>query len=112
MQEECTDGRHLGFDGKVSRSCTSEQHPSYSFIQQAIHPSQVSFINRTFVPTESEILRAAKILHQMSLAHAGGSGAFGLELAGDAKGRKEMIDAPMVKQVCFMISEMTATKIM
>jgi citrate lyase subunit beta-like protein len=44
----------------------------------------------------SDILRAAKIVHQMNLAHASQRGAFGLELEG---GGKEMIDAPMLKQV-------------
>ena len=43
-----------------------------------------------------DILRAAKILHQMEMAHASQIGAFGLELEG---GGKEMIDAPMLKQV-------------
>jgi len=39
----------------------------------------------------TEILRAAKILHQMKAAHASQKGAIGLE--------GEMIDAPMIKQV-------------
>lgn len=38
-----------------------------------------------------EILRAAKILHQMEVAHASERGAVGLD--------GEMIDAPMLKQV-------------
>ena len=42
-----------------------------------------------------EILRAAKILHQMEVAHSSQKGAFGLEMEG---GGKEMIDAPMLKQ--------------
>lgn len=44
-----------------------------------------------------EILRAAKILHQMNITHSEQKGAFGLEMEG---GGKEMIDAPMLKQVC------------
>lgn len=44
----------------------------------------------------AEILRAAKILHRMSIAHSNQKGAFGLEMEG---GGKEMIDAPMLKQV-------------
>ena len=47
-----------------------------------------------------EILRAAKILHQMNESHQTGSGAFGLELE---DGKKEMIDAPMVKQVSLIL---------
>jgi hypothetical protein len=45
-----------------------------------------------------EILRAAKIVDSMRRAHATQKGAVGLEL-GDEKGKKEMIDAPMLKQV-------------
>lgn len=73
LKDECRDGRHLGFTGK-----------------QAIHPSQVETIQATFVPTHQEILRAAKILRSMALAHASEKGAVGLE--------GEMIDAPMLKQ--------------
>lgn len=47
-------------------------------------------------PLATEILRAAKILEQMKKAHASNRGAAGLELEG---GGKEMIDAPMIKQV-------------
>ncbi|KDQ62186.1 hypothetical protein JAAARDRAFT_30086 [Jaapia argillacea MUCL 33604] len=81
LKEECEDGRRLGFNGK-----------------QAIHPTQVDIIQSTYVPTAKEILRAAKILHQMSLAHASQKGAFGLDLDGANDGGKEMIDAPMVLQ--------------
>ncbi|KAH9042049.1 citrate lyase beta subunit [Lactarius pseudohatsudake] len=80
LRDECTDGRRLGFSGK-----------------QAIHPSQVDIIQSTFVPTGQEILRAAKIVHQMAQAHAVQTGAIGLDLSDD-KGGKEMIDAPMLKQ--------------
>jgi citrate lyase subunit beta-like protein len=44
----------------------------------------------------AEIQRAVKIIHQMEDAHASQKGAFGLNLEG---GGKEMIDAPMLKQV-------------
>ncbi|KAF8500904.1 citrate lyase beta subunit [Russula emetica] len=80
LRDECADGRRLGFSGK-----------------QAIHPSQIDVIQRTFVPTEQEILRAAKIVDSMTRAHATQKGAVGLDL-GDEKGNKEMIDAPMLKQ--------------
>ena len=85
-------------------------------LQQAIHPSQVDIIQSTFVPTEKgltpkimvassylssyfilEILRAAKIVAMMEASHKDRKGAFGLD---DDKGGKEMIDAPMLKQVC------------
>jgi len=80
LRDECADGRRLGFSGK-----------------QAIHPSQVDVIQSTFVPTEQEILRAAKIVHQMAQAHAAQKGAIGLDISDD-KGGKEMVDAPMLKQ--------------
>jgi len=73
LKDECVDGRQLGFTGK-----------------QAIHPGQVEIIQSTFVPTSKEIIRAAKILHGMHVAHAAAKGAVGLE--------GEMIDAPMLKQ--------------
>ncbi|PCH40142.1 citrate lyase beta subunit [Wolfiporia cocos MD-104 SS10] len=78
LKEECEDGHRLGFNGK-----------------QAIHPMQVDIIQSTFVPTEKEIFRAARILRRMEQAHASQRGAIGLELEG---GGKEMIDAPMIKQ--------------
>ncbi|KAG9315635.1 citrate lyase beta subunit [Chiua virens] len=78
LREECQDGRRLGFTGK-----------------QVIHPNQVAAVNSSFVPTFHEILRAAKILHRMTIAHSNEKGAFGLEMEG---GSKEMIDAPMLKQ--------------
>ncbi|KAJ7601102.1 citrate lyase beta subunit [Mycena floridula] len=73
LKAECQDGRRLGFTGK-----------------QAIHPMQVDVIQSTFVPTSQEILRAAKILHQMEQSHAANQGAIGLD--------GEMVDAPMLKQ--------------
>ncbi|KIY71200.1 beta subunit of citrate lyase [Cylindrobasidium torrendii FP15055 ss-10] len=84
LEEECQNGRALGFTGK-----------------QAIHPSQVSTIQSAFVPTSAEILRAAKILYQMELAQANRRGAIGLE--------GEMIDAPMIKQAENIIGIAKAT---
>ncbi|KAI0050360.1 citrate lyase beta subunit [Auriscalpium vulgare] len=80
LKDECEDGRRLGYTGK-----------------QAIHPSQVDLIQSTFVPTDKEIYRAAKIVHQMAQAHTSQRGAIGLDL-GDGKDGKEMVDAPMLKQ--------------
>lgn len=85
-----------------------------SIHQQAIHPTQIDIIQSTFVPTPKgedslvtqsliitdisspEILRAAKILHQMEVAHSSQKGAVGLE--------GEMIDAPMLRQVLLFAS--------
>ncbi|KAH8114622.1 citrate lyase beta subunit [Phellopilus nigrolimitatus] len=79
LKDECANGRRLGFNGK-----------------QAIHPAQVDVIQRTFVPTEKEILRAAKIVSLMDKSHRDLRGAAGLEI--DGSSGKEMIDAPMLKQ--------------
>ncbi|KAF9013387.1 Pyruvate/Phosphoenolpyruvate kinase-like domain-containing protein [Cyathus striatus] len=73
LRDECIDARELGFTGK-----------------QAIHPTQVKVIQSTFVPTEQEIIRAAKIMQKMKRAHESEKGAVGLD--------GEMIDAPMLKQ--------------
>ncbi|KAJ7205914.1 citrate lyase beta subunit [Mycena haematopus] len=73
LQDECRDGRQLGFTGK-----------------QAIHPSQVDVIQAAFVPTAAEIERAAKIVSKMEREHAQNRGAAGLE--------GEMIDKPMILQ--------------
>ncbi|KAI0086589.1 Pyruvate/Phosphoenolpyruvate kinase-like domain-containing protein [Irpex rosettiformis] len=78
LKDECADGRRLGYTGK-----------------QAIHPGQVNLILSTFVPSQYEILRAARILHQMERAYGEERGAFGLATE---DGGKEMIDAPMLKQ--------------
>ncbi|KAJ1311785.1 hypothetical protein OPQ81_010251 [Rhizoctonia solani] len=79
LREECEEARRLGYDGK-----------------QAIHPNQVEIIQSTFVPTEQELVRAAKIASQMARSHASATGAFGLDASGS--GDVEMIDAPMLKQ--------------
>ncbi|KAH7345329.1 citrate lyase beta subunit [Rhizoctonia solani] len=79
LREECEEGRRLGYDGK-----------------QAIHPNQVEIIQSTFVPTEKELVRAAKIVSQMARSHESATGAFGLDASGS--GDVEMIDAPMLKQ--------------
>ncbi|KAJ3862349.1 citrate lyase beta subunit [Lentinula novae-zelandiae] len=78
LKDECEDGRRLGFSGKAT-----------------IHPAQVETIQNTFVPTAEEILRAAKILHGMQVAHASQKGAIGLD--------GEMIDAPMIKQAAKIV---------
>ncbi|GAB1519432.1 hypothetical protein RhiTH_002498 [Rhizoctonia solani] len=78
LRDECEEARRLGYDGK-----------------QAIHPNQVEIIQSTFVPTEKELIRAAKIISQMAHSHASSTGAFGLD---SGSGDVEMIDAPMLKQ--------------
>lgn len=51
----------------------------------------------TLAKQSTEILRATRILHQMEKAHKEQRGAVGLATADG--GSKEMIDAPMIKQV-------------
>jgi citrate lyase subunit beta-like protein len=113
-REECLEGRQLGFTGKVSNLSPVQSRSSITpHLQQAIHPSQVAGINEAYRPSDKgaffssclpapaltgrpAVLRAAKIMHETKLSHDAGSGAFGLATEG---GKKEMIDAPMVKQV-------------
>ncbi|EUC53665.1 HpcH/HpaI aldolase/citrate lyase family protein [Rhizoctonia solani AG-3 Rhs1AP] len=89
LREECQEARRLGYDGK-----------------QAIHPNQVETIQSTFVPTEKELARAAKIVSQMAHSHESATGAFGLDASGS--GDVEMIDAPMLKQAEAMIAKAKA----
>ena len=49
-----------------------------------------------------EILRAARILRRMEQAHASSLGAIGLD-SHDGSVGKEMIDAPMLKQVSLLV---------
>jgi citrate lyase subunit beta-like protein len=79
LADECADGRRLGFQAK-----------------QAIHPAQVAPIHAAFAPAPAEIARAARIVRAMAHAHASAAGAVGLD---DGRGGREMIDAPMLKQV-------------
>lgn len=112
LEDECLEGRQLGFTGKVSVILIIIFIDWLDSNQQAIHPAQVPTIQSTYVPSSQgmyfcslherpelmidfmlvEILRAAKILHQLRLAHSAERGAVGLE--------GEMVDAPMLKQVC------------
>lgn len=82
----------------------------YLLLQQAIHPSQVDVIKAIFIPTPEgeifynqvwsflisslEIKRAVKILQAMKAAHESQQGAIALD--------GQMIDAPMIKQVCYL----------
>lgn len=111
----------LYWEGMIEFLASSTWHALMFDAQQVIHPNQVVTVNSSFVPTfhgastsylefrllmtvsdvmsigNAEILRAAKILHRMNIAYSNQKGAFGLEMEG---GGKEMIDAPMLKQVC------------
>ncbi|SCZ88844.1 BZ3501_MvSof-1269-A2-R1_Chr10-2g02688 [Microbotryum saponariae] len=102
LEEEATEARRLGFDGK-----------------QCIHPNQVETVQKCFTPSEkgghprenwaeevgglllkrftcgTDIERATRILEQYNVASLGGAGAYGL--VGE-DGNSAMIDAPMRRE--------------
>jgi citrate lyase subunit beta-like protein len=71
LEEECRQGRGLGFNGK-----------------QCIHPSQVEVTQREFAPSEKEVEWAVRVVVGDEKADAGGRGAWTLD--------GKMIDAPVV----------------
>lgn len=71
LEEECRDGRALGFNGK-----------------QCIHPSQVDTVQRLFAPDEDEVAWSVRVVIADDKASAAGRGAWTLE--------GKMIDAPVV----------------
>ena len=71
LEEECRDGRELGFNGK-----------------QCIHPSQVETVQNMFAPAEDEVEWSVRLLVADEKASAAGRGAWTLE--------GKMIDAPVV----------------
>ncbi|KAI0470309.1 Pyruvate/Phosphoenolpyruvate kinase-like domain-containing protein [Xylaria cf. heliscus] len=83
LEEECQEGRSLGFTGK-----------------QAIHPSQVEVIQRAFGPSEAEIRWAAQVCVGDIEAREQGKGAWSLD------GR--MVDAPVVKAATALIDRARA----
>ncbi|KAI7866723.1 Pyruvate/Phosphoenolpyruvate kinase-like domain-containing protein [Spinellus fusiger] len=72
LLEECKEGREFGFSGK-----------------QAIHPSQIDTIQRTFLPDPADVEKAARILEKTEMFAAKGVGAFALD--------GKMIDMPVMK---------------
>ena len=70
LEEECRDGRGLGFNGK-----------------QCIHPDQVALVQRLFGPDHREVEWAVRVLVADEKAAAQGRGAFPLD--------GSMIDAPV-----------------
>ena len=70
LEEECRDGRGLGFNGK-----------------QCIHPDQVALVQRLFAPDQREVEWAVRVLIADEKAIAQGRGAFTLD--------GSMIDAPV-----------------
>lgn len=71
LEEECVQGRGMGFNGK-----------------QCIHPSQVEVVQRSFAPGEKEVEWAVRVVIGDEKADAGGRGAWTLD--------GKMIDVPVV----------------
>ncbi|KAI0483083.1 beta subunit of citrate lyase [Xylariaceae sp. FL0804] len=71
LEEECRNGRGLGFNGK-----------------QCIHPTQLEAVHRLFSPAEAEVEWAVRVLAADAKAAAGGRGAWTLD--------GHMVDAPVV----------------
>ncbi|KAJ4287394.1 hypothetical protein N0V90_012794 [Kalmusia sp. IMI 367209] len=73
LEEECLNGKGLGFNGK-----------------QCIHPSQIEVCQRAFAPGEAEADWAARVVIADEKASRGGRGAWTLD--------GKMIDVPVVKK--------------
>lgn len=73
LEEECLNGKRLGFNGK-----------------QCIHPSQIEVCQRTFAPAESEVEWAVRVVVGDEKASQRGRGAWTLD--------GNMIDVPVVKK--------------
>lgn len=71
LEEECLDGKGLGFNGK-----------------QCIHPSQVETAQRLFAPGKDEVEWSVRVVVADEKASSAGRGAWTLD--------KKMIDAPVV----------------
>jgi citrate lyase beta subunit len=73
LEQECLQGRQLGFTGK-----------------QVIHPKQIDVVNRCFSPSEAEITWARRVVDGFKASQSDGRGAFALD--------GKMIDMPVVRQ--------------
>lgn len=71
LEEECLQGKSLGFNGK-----------------QCIHPTQVSIAQKSFAPGEKEVEWAVRVVVGDEKADSGGRGAWTLD--------GKMIDVPVV----------------
>jgi len=80
LEEECRLARSLGFRGKA-----------------CIHPSQVPVVNAAFVPSETEVAWARRVLDAYEAAVADGRGAIALDGA--------MIDLPVVERARRLLAE-------
>ena len=83
MEEECLGGKGLGFNGK-----------------QCIHPDQVAIAQKTFAPSEEEVIWATRVLIADAKADAQGRGAWTLD--------GKMIDVPVVGKAKSLVSKAEA----
>jgi citrate lyase subunit beta-like protein len=83
LEEECLQGKGLGFNGK-----------------QCIHPSQVEVAQRAFAPVEAEVEWAVRVVIGDEKADAGGRGAWTLD--------GKMIDVPVVGKAKAMMRKAEA----
>jgi citrate lyase subunit beta-like protein len=84
LEEECINGKHLGFNGK-----------------QLIHPSQVDICQRVFSPSEEELEWAVRIVIADAKAVEQGRGAWTLD--------GKMIDAPVVGKAKGIVAKADAS---
>ena len=82
MEEECIDGKRLGFNGK-----------------QCIHPSQVDVAHRCFAPSEAELDWVVRIVVADEKAQNMGKGAWALD--------GSMVDMPVVKKARAIVERAT-----
>ncbi|KAJ1659975.1 hypothetical protein IWQ61_001039 [Dispira simplex] len=85
LAEECANGRDMGFTGK-----------------QAIHPNQVEVIQKTFMPSEEQVIRAQRIVEGYTASEKKGKGAYGLN--------GEAIDMPVYKWAQKILSRVNKTR--
>jgi citrate lyase subunit beta-like protein len=84
LENECADGKRLGFNGK-----------------QLIHPSQIEITQRVFSPSEDELTWAVKVtIGDAKAAADQGRGAWTLE--------GKMIDVPVVKRAQAVVAKAEA----
>ena len=86
LEEECLNGKGLGFNGK-----------------QCIHPSQISVCHQAFSPGEKEVEWAARVVIADEKADRAGRGAWTLE--------GKMIDVPVVKKARAVLKHAEACEI-
>ncbi|KAK0737652.1 Pyruvate/Phosphoenolpyruvate kinase-like domain-containing protein [Apiosordaria backusii] len=80
LEEECRDGKEVGFNGK-----------------QCIHPTQVEVVQRMFAPNKEEVEWAIRVVIADAKAQAAGRGAWTMD--------GKMIDAPVVGKAHFVVAK-------